>query len=219
MGGMPISRPLLILMAATVALMGLWVVALRPKPVAVKDTPLAATQQISKAKAAAATSDAANAKVQAATGGSAAPAAAAPAAAKPATPAAKAAAKPAAATPNAAAKAQPAKRDIGKIRDAAVVRDLKAGKVVVLLFWNPQGADDLAARGALRDLDLHGGKVVVRVVPITRVAQYESITSGVKVAQSPTTLVIGRKGTTRVIVGLTERREISQAVGDALAGR
>ena len=40
-----------------------------------------------------------------------------------------------------------------------------------------------------------------------------------KIAQYPTTLVIGRKGTTRVIVGLTEPREISQAVGDALAGR
>ena len=99
------------------------------------------------------------------------------------------------------------------------MRDLKHGKIVVLLFWNPEGADDIAARGALRDLDTHGGKVVVRVVPITRVAQYESITSGVKIAQSPTTLVIGRKGTTRVIVGLTETREISQAVGDALAGR
>jgi nucleoid-associated protein YgaU len=220
MGDMPaISRPLLILMAATVALMALWLVALRPKPVDVKNTPLAATREIPKAKAAVAASDAANAKVQAATGGAAAPAAAAPTAATPAA-ATKAAAKPAAsATPKAAATAHAARRDAGKIRDAAVVRDLKHGKVVVLLFWDPKGADDLAARGALRELDRHHGKVVVRVVPITRVAQYQSITSGVKIAQSPTTLVIGRKGKTRVIVGLTETREISQAVGDALAGR
>ena len=46
------------------------------------------------------------------------------------------------------------------------MRDLKRGKVAVLLFWNPKAADDIAARGALRDLDLRGGKVVVRVVPI-----------------------------------------------------
>jgi len=212
MGGMSaISRPVLILMAATVALMAIWVLALRPKPVTADKTPLAATQQIPKANAAAAASDAANAKVQAATGGQ--PAATAPTSKAAATAPKAAAAKPAAATPAAT------KRDAAEIRDAAVVRDLKNGKVVVLLFWNPKGSDDLAARGALRDLDVRGGKVVVRVVPITRVAQYESITSGVKVAQSPTTLVIGRKGKTRVIVGLTETREISQAVGDALAGR
>ncbi|MEY2516921.1 MAG: hypothetical protein QOJ89_4279 [bacterium] len=208
-----ISRPLLILMAATIALMAVWVVALRPKPVAIDHTPLAATKQIPKATAAVAASDAANAKLQAATGGQAAPAAKATA------PAAKATAPAAAAAPKSAAKATVTKADTGKIRDAAIVRDVKHGKIVVLLFWNPKGSDDIAARGALRDLDTHGGKVVVRVVPINRVAQYASITTGVKIAQSPTTLVIGRKGTTRVIVGLTEPREISQAVGDALAGR
>ena len=59
----------------------------------------------------------------------------------------------------------------------------------------------------------------MRVVPISRVADYESITQGVKIAQSPTTVVVGRKGRARAIVGLTEPREIAQAVGDALAGR
>ena len=51
------------------------------------------------------------------------------------------------------------------------------------------------------------------------VADYESVTRGVKIAQSPTTVVVGRKGRARAIVGLTESREIAQAVGDALAGR
>jgi hypothetical protein len=254
----PISRPLLILMASTLALLALWVVALRPKPVPVQDTPLAATREISKAKQAVATSAAANAKLQAATGASAAGAAApAHSAAKPAAPAPtpaasksaasprsaasksaasprsaasksaasprsaapKSAASPRSAAPKSAARPAAAIRTAGQRRDAAVVRDLERGKIVVLLFWNPAAADDVAARGALRDLDLHGGKVVVRVVPISRVAQYASVTSGVKIAQSPTTLVIGRKGHARAIVGLTDPREISQAVGDALAGR
>jgi hypothetical protein len=207
----PISRPLLILMASTVALLALWVVALRPKPVPVQDTPLAATREISKAQQAVAKSAAANAKLQAVSGGSAAGAAAP----------AQAAAKPAAAAPSVASAAKPAAatRTAGQRRDAAVVRDLKRGKIVVLLFWNPAAADDVAARGALRELDLHGGKVVVRVVPISRVAQYASVTSGVKITQSPTTLVIGREGHARAIVGLTDPHEISQAVGDALAGR
>ena len=88
-----------------------------------------------------------------------------------------------------------------------------------MLFWNADGADDVATRGALRTLDRHHGKVVVRLVPISNVAQYPSVTKGVKIAGSPTTVVIGRKGHTRVISGLTEPRELSQAVGDALAGR
>lgn len=208
-----ISRPLLILMGLTVMLMAVWLVALRPKPVDVQDTPLAPTTQISKAKGAASASDAANARVQAATGGAtaAAPQAAAPQAAAP-----KAAA-PKAAAPKAAAPAK-AKADLGKVRDAALVRDLKRGKVAVLLFWNPDAADDIAARGALRKLDLRGGKVVARVIPIADVAQYESITSGVKIAGSPTTVIIGKKGQTRVIMGLTEPKEVAQAVSDALAG-
>jgi hypothetical protein len=88
-----------------------------------------------------------------------------------------------------------------------------------VLFWNSKASDDVATRGALRDLDLHGGKVVVRLVPIGKVASYTSVTRGVKIAQSPTTVVIGRKGRTRVIAGLSEPRELAQAVGDALAGR
>ena len=88
-----------------------------------------------------------------------------------------------------------------------------------MLFWNADGADDVATRGALRTLDRHHGKVVVRVVSIANVARYPSVTKGVKIAGSPTTVVIGRKGRTRVIAGLTEPRELSQAVDDALAGR
>ena len=212
----PISRPLLILMGLTVMLMAVWVVALRPKPVDVQDTPLAPTTQISKAKGAAAASAAANAKVQAATGGAVTPQAATSQAAAP-----KAAAPKAAAPKAAAPKAAPAKTSkvsLGKVRDAALVRDLKRGKVAVLLFWNPDAADDIAARGALRDLDLRDGKVVVRVISIDDVAQYESITSGVKIAGSPTTVIIGKNGHTRVIMGLTEPREVAQAVSDAVAG-
>lgn len=99
------------------------------------------------------------------------------------------------------------------------MRDLAQGKVVVLLFWNSKASDDVATRGALRDLDRRGGKVVVRVVPIADVARYTTVTRGMKIAQSPTTVIIGRKGRSRVIAGLTEPRELSQAVGDALAGR
>jgi hypothetical protein len=206
-----VSRPLLIALAATVALMALWLVALRPKPVGVDSTPLAPTKAIPQARQAAAISDAANAKTQAAATGAGEPAPAVSAQAPAATPSAAAAPKTAA--------APAAKRAVGPRKDAAVMRDVKRGKVVVLLFWNAEAADDIATRGALRNLVLRHGRVVVRVVPISDVARYPSVTKGVKIAQSPTTVIIGRKGRTRVISGLTEPRELSQAVGDALAGR
>jgi hypothetical protein len=99
------------------------------------------------------------------------------------------------------------------------VREIRGGKVVVMLFWNAKAADDVATRAVVRDLNRHGGKVVVHVVPISRVGVYESITRGVTINQSPTTLVIDRKRRTSSIVGLTERGELTQAVDDALAGR
>ena len=198
---------MLIALAATVILAALWLVALRPKPADVADTPAAPVTAIGKAKDAAATSKAADATLADATsaaGGTAAPATAA------------AAAAPAGATPAAkpARDVKPANR-----REAAVVRDIRRGKVVVLLFWNAKGADDVATRGAVRGLSRHGGKVAVHVIPISRVGQYESITQGVTVNQSPTTLVIDKQRRSRAIVGLSERGELTQAVNDALAGR
>jgi hypothetical protein len=204
-----VSRPVLIALGAVLLLAALWLAVLRPKPtVSVSDTPLAPTTAIPKAKAAADASDAANAKIQAATGGTSAPAAptaAAPTAAAPAQPA----------TP--ATPAKPAKA--ATRLDGPIVREMRAGKVVVVLFWNAKAADDVASRGALRAVPRHGGKVAIHVVPISDVARYPTITQGVQIAQSPTTLIIGRKRNTRVIAGLTEPHELSQAVGDALAGR
>jgi len=196
---------MLIALAATIVLAALWLAALRPKPAQVADTPAAPVTQIAEANDAAAASDAANARRAAVADG--APAAAAPAtAAAPAAPAAKPA--------EPAADPKPANE-----HEAAVVRDVRAGKVVVLLFWNAKAADDVATRGAVRDLDRHGGKVAVHVAPISRVGSYESITKDVRITQSPTTLVIDRKRRTRAIVGLTEPGELSQAVNDARAGR
>ena len=208
-----VSRPMLIALAATVILAALWLVALRPKPPQVADTPAAPVTAIDKAKEAAAAAEASNAtRAGVADGPAATPAATTePKTGGATAPAATPAAPAATATPTAPAAANG--------REAAVVRDIRAGKVVVMLFWNPKGADDVATRGAVRELSRHGGKVAVHVVPISRVGQYESITRGVTVNQSPTTLVIDKQRRSRAIVGLTESGELSQAVNDALAGR
>ena len=203
-----VSRPLLIALAGVVALLAVWLVALRPKPVSIDKTPLAPVTAIPKAQQAAAESKAAAARLQAATGES--PGAGTSAPASPAATPAK--------TP-AAAKAAKSRATSGPRLDGSIVRDMRAGKVVVMLFWDAKAADDIATRGVLRGLDRHHGKVAVHVAPITQVGRYPAITQGITIAQSPTTLVIGRKHNARVITGLSERKELSQAVNDALAGR
>jgi hypothetical protein len=207
-----VSRPMLIALAATIVLAAVWLVVLRPKAPEVADTPAAPVTAIANAKDAAATSDAANEKLAGAAdrAGTADPTTAtAPTSSVPgATVAAKPATKTATRGPASAS-----------TREAAVMRDIRRGKVVVLLFWNAKGTDDVATRGTVRGLSRHGGKVVVHIVPISRVGQFGSITRGVTVNQSPTTLIIDRKRRARAIVGLTERGELSQAVDDALAGR
>ena len=207
-----VSRPLLIALAATVALLAVWLVALRPKPVAVEKTPLGPTKAIPAAKKASAASDAANAKLQAAAkAGDASPAAPA-AAAKPATSNAVA---------QSAAKAgSPAEVRSGETkRERVVLREIRQGKVVVMLFWSAAGADDVATRGAIRSVNRRNGKVKVHVIPIGRVGDYGTVTRGITIAQSPTTLIIGRNGRARTIVGLTEPEELRQAVADAVAKR
>lgn len=102
---------------------------------------------------------------------------------------------------------------------APILRDLARGKTAVLLFWNPLGKDDRAARTAVEKADRRAGRVTVRVANIDDVAAYEAITGGVEVLQAPTTLVIGPDRTARTIVGYTEPREIDQLVGDVRAGR
>jgi len=209
-----VSRPMLIALAATVLLAAVWLVALRPKPVATEDTPLAPTKAVPAAEQAGAASDAANAKLKAASGAAANGIPAAPATATPS--ASKVTAPAADPKTGVAPKAAPS----GETKqERRVLREMSQGKVVVMLFWSADSADDVATRGAVRSLNRRDGKVKVHVVPISKVGDYGSITRGVKIAQSPTTLVIGKGGQTRTIVGLTEPQELSQAVGDALAKR
>lgn len=207
---------MLVALAATIALAAIWLVALRPKPADVADTPAAPVTAIAPARDASAASDAANAKVQEATAGDQATTPAAGVTSTPATAAApaKAAAPAAAAVPA----IKPAIKAATK-REVPVLRDIRRGKVVVMLFWSATGADDIATRGVVRDLSRHHGKVAVYVIPLSRVGQYESITKGVTISQSPTTLVIDRRRRVRSIVGLTETGELTQAVDDALLSR
>jgi xanthine/CO dehydrogenase XdhC/CoxF family maturation factor len=101
---------------------------------------------------------------------------------------------------------------------APLLAELGRGKTVVLLFAGSTASDDRAVRRALARINRHGGKVTVHIAPVGRVGDFEAITRGVQVQQSPTLLVMGRQHTARTIVGFTTTDEIDQLVADVRRG-
>jgi hypothetical protein len=97
-----------------------------------------------------------------------------------------------------------------------VEADLAKGKIVVLLFWNPQGADDVTVHEAVRSLvGSHSQGIAVQEAPASQVASYGSITRGVQVYATPTILVINKQGQTIVLTGLQDAFSIEQAIDEA----
>jgi cytoskeletal protein RodZ len=123
--------------------------------------------------------------------------------------------------PGAATKPSPTlvQADGGKDPSAPLLADLDHGRTLVLLFWNKKGSDDRAVRSAVKGVGRHHGKVVVKAIPASQVGDYEAITRGAQVLQSPTILVIGKDKKAHPIIGFTYTGEIDQLVGDVLAGR
>lgn len=99
--------------------------------------------------------------------------------------------------------------------EVAVAAELKRGDVVVLLFWNPAGADDVAVRKAVLPLASARRRVAVHVALADQVASFGSITKGVQVDQTPTVLVIAPAGRVTALSGLTDTYSIEQAIDEA----
>jgi hypothetical protein len=231
-----VSRPMQIALVAVVLLAGMWFTVLKPKPAeetavtpatpapaAKSSAPVAPgvkglVKAVDKAKAASATSDATNAKIQAATGSSTkakATKSVAPAkktlTAKPATTAAKAKA-PAAATATATKAKAPAVKVDPSDR---LLANLAKGKTLVILFEG-KGTDDKAARKAVHLTAKADPKHVVSAyVPISKVGDYEKITTDVQIYGSPTILVIGSDRKATALTGFLDAPSVQQAVGDA----
>jgi hypothetical protein len=226
-----VSRPLQVLLVAVLLFGAVYMLALRPKTGSGSSTPAQTAKQattspaqgpgssipgglgkaVTKARGAAAQSDAANQRVQQATGAgststSTAPARPAPASA--ATPAARSA-RPA---------QHPAAKPEATSASIAVGAAIAKGKVVVLLFWNQQSSDDRGVREELAHVSSHNGRVLIVAAPVRQVSLFSDSTRGVQVLQSPTIIVVDRRHRARTLVGYTDRTEIGQAVDDALAG-
>lgn len=116
--------------------------------------------------------------------------------------------------------------------------ELKQGKIVVLLFWNPAGSDDQAVHDELQlVIALHhlatkanakavqhvdkvfgwelNRQIAVHEAQASQVTQYGSITRSVQIYGTPTLLVINPKGQAIIRTGLIDAYAIEQAIEEA----
>jgi hypothetical protein len=95
--------------------------------------------------------------------------------------------------------------------------ELKRGDTVILLFWDPRGADDQAVRHELQALQgSHaGGRIVLQVAKAGEVGAFGSFTRAVQVFLTPTILIILPNGRTSTLTGLTDSYSVRQAINEA----
>jgi hypothetical protein len=103
--------------------------------------------------------------------------------------------------------------DDGKgARQAA--RAVADGKKVVILFQTPDGLDDRAMRQVVRDVDARTRAVVISD-HVDAVDRYGSMVEDLGVSQTPSVVLIDRKGEARLIAGYVDTDTLAQAVADA----
>jgi hypothetical protein len=241
-----VSRPYQFALVAVVALMAVWLVALRPKADAGSSTPTPAPvarqaggnaqaggpkavtslgraversrDGVLSSNAAEQSRDNAQNPVEASGSPSASssPTATAPAAA--ASPASASAATPASLAAGASGVEQKPKISQSDLRTLPepIVRAVNAHKVLVLLFFNHLSPDDRAVRRAVLSSSRHGGKVVVMTAPIAKLARFTAITRAVPVLGSPTVVVIDRKLNARSLDGFIDREGVDELISDAM---
>jgi hypothetical protein len=111
---------------------------------------------------------------------------------------------------------QPAAGSSARTLPSPVKKALDAHKVVVLLFWNPKGADDRSVKQTVDGLSNRGGEVAKFTDTLQNVARYAQVTSTNAVAQTPTVVVVDRKGHGLRATGYLDDQTVDQLVVDAL---
>jgi hypothetical protein len=93
---------------------------------------------------------------------------------------------------------------------------LHSGKIVLLLFWNPHSSSDQAVHSQVQAAGRAlKGKVALDFAKASEVSSFGTVTRDVSILQTPTLLIINRKGLTTTIAGLTDAFSIEQAVREA----
>jgi hypothetical protein len=97
-----------------------------------------------------------------------------------------------------------------------VEAELKQGKIVTILFWNPKATDDQAVSHQLQSV---GSKlrssVAVHDALASQVGSFGTIIRGVKVYGTPTVMIINKHGQAKTLTGFTDAYAIEQAISEA----
>jgi hypothetical protein len=97
-----------------------------------------------------------------------------------------------------------------------VRRAIRQDKVLVMLFWNPKSADDRDVHRSLGKVRTHDGRVFVHAAPLKQISRYGRIARGVSVEQSPTIVIADRDLKAQTLIGFVDPVSINQAVVDTL---
>ncbi len=101
-------------------------------------------------------------------------------------------------------------------QQVAVEAELAHGKTVMLLFWDPKSS---VSREVLVQTDALAGSskgtVTVHAALANQVAEFGTITEVVHVYQTPTILIVNRRGVVSTLTGLTDMYALQQAVREA----
>jgi hypothetical protein len=96
-----------------------------------------------------------------------------------------------------------------------IAKAIRKDKTLVLLFWNGKSADDKAVHKALADVNRWDGRVYVGSASIKQISKYGRIARGVDVEQSPTVVIADNQLRAETLVGYVDAKTIDQAVVDA----
>jgi hypothetical protein len=97
-----------------------------------------------------------------------------------------------------------------------VEAQLKQGKVVAILFWNPRAVVDQVVQRELQAVS-HAPRAGLAVIDAgaSQVGAFGAFTRAVQVLDTPTILFVNRHGQTRTLSGLTDAYALEQALGEA----
>jgi hypothetical protein len=114
-----------------------------------------------------------------------------------------------------AASAQGAHRRAANMQ-ASVEAELKQGKTVAILFWNPKASVDQEVQRELRAVGhALGAKISVHEAQASQVGSFGSVTRAIQVDETPTILLLNKQGQTTTLTGLTDVFSIEQAIAEA----
>jgi hypothetical protein len=97
-----------------------------------------------------------------------------------------------------------------------VEAELKQGKVVAILFWNPKATDDVAVQHQLQSVQNKlRSSIAVHAATAGQVASFGTVIRGVKVYGTPTLMIIDKHTQAVTLTGYTDAYAIEQAIGEA----